>query len=356
MNQRRPSTMHDVARLVGVSKQTVSAVINGKPGITVETTARVRAAIDQLGYRPHHSARSLATGRTYTLALFVFDVSMPIPGMVAVAAEQYAAALGYKLILFNTRESLEREREYMGAVLQRLVDGVIFMPATDASDCPQKLLEAGIPVVTIQRRPTHYEGLSVTLNSAKAGRMAARHLLDLGHRRFVALGGPVTIHTGTERLQGFCEELAACPEPTTCRSLPNPNWRPESGYEAMKRLAAEGVPFSAVFAAGDSLAIGALRALHEAGLDVPRDVSLVGLDDIEMAAFFTPPLTTVRMPVVHMAETCVRLLVEAIDGRPADQRSIVVEPELILRQSTAPFSHTERRVTEDPSLSPRSHV
>lgn len=343
MNQRRPSTMQDVAMLVGVSKQTVSAVLNGKPGITAETTARVRAAIEQLGYRPHHSARSLATGRTYTLALFVFDVSMPIPGMVAVAAEQYAAALGYQLILFNTRESLEREREYLGAVLQRSVDGVIFMPAADASDAPQKVLEAGVPVVTIQRRPTHYEGLSVTLNSAKAGRMAAEHLLDLGHRRFVALGGPVTVHTGIERLQGFCEALEACAEPASCYSAPSPNWRPEAGYEAIRAIIAQDIPFSAVFAAGDSLALGALRALHEAGLDVPRDVSLVGLDDIEMASFFTPPLTTVRMPVVQMAETCVRLLVEAIGGHPAEQRSIVVDPELILRQSTAPFARNERR-------------
>ena len=232
------------------------------------------------------------------------------------------------------RDSLERERVYLSIVLQRSVDGVIFMPATDASDGPQKLIEAGIPVVTIQRRPTHYEGASVTLNSLKAGRLAAGHLLELGHRKFVMLGGPPTVHTAIERVQGFSDELAACPEATTWHLKSNPDWRPESAYQSMKSILAQGVEFSAVFAAGDSLALGALHALHEAGLAVPEDVSLVGLDDIEMAPFFAPPLTTVRMPVVDMAETCVRLLVEAIAGRPAGNQSIVVEPELIVRQST----------------------
>jgi LacI family transcriptional regulator len=342
-------TMRDVGDLLGVSKQTVSAVINGKPGITPETTAQVRAAIEQLGYRPHHSARSLATGRTNMLALFVFDVSMPMPGQVAVAAEQCASAHGYQLVVYNTRDSLEREGAYVSTVLQRSVDGVIFMPAADASEGPQKLVEADVPVVTILRRPTHYEGPSVTLNSLKAGGLAARHLLELGHRNFVALGGPVSVHTGVERVKGFRDELATCPEATLCHLVQDLDWRPISAYRAMKDILAQQTDFTAVFAAGDALALGALRALHEAGLSVPQDVSLVGLDDNATAPFLTPPLTTVRMPVVAMAETCVRLLVEAIDGQAAGSQSIIVEPELVVRQSTAAPSAGMRRRFQAPA-------
>ena len=158
MRTRRQPTMQQVAERVGVSKQTVSAVINGKPGITPETTARVLAAIEELGYQPHFTARSLATGRTHTLALFIFDVSMPLAGRIAVAAEELSYAHGYHLVLYNTHDDIEREQAYISAALQRSIDGAIFMPANDDSAGPQTLLDAGIPVVTIARRPRLYNG------------------------------------------------------------------------------------------------------------------------------------------------------------------------------------------------------
>jgi DNA-binding LacI/PurR family transcriptional regulator len=185
----RPPTMRDVAKMAGVSKQTLSAVINDKPGITGETRDLVRAAIDLLGYRPLLTACSLRTGQTRTIALILADVSSPVTGKMASAAEDYAYAAHYNLVLYNTHEDIERERFYISSVIQRSVDGALFVSAQDESTGRRMLHAAGIPVVVIYRVPRSYSGPTVVLDNLGAGQTASEHLLSLGHERVAHVGG-----------------------------------------------------------------------------------------------------------------------------------------------------------------------
>lgn len=328
-------TMQDVANLVGVSKQTISAVINNKPGITEETRARVRAAIEKLGYRIDHTARSLRTGRTHTIALLITDVSSPFLSKIALVAEDYAYAAQYSLMLFNTRDDPAREVAYANAVIQRSVDGVLFVSAHGENIAVDHLSAAGVPIVAVDRIPQGYNGPSITFNNFAAGRMAALHLIGLGHQRMAHIAGPGFAHISDERLDGFRDILIAndCPEPVYDRA--QGGWGIQNGYEAMQRVLARSRNFTAVFAAGDQMAIGAMRALREAGLDIPRDVSLISIDDIDMAAFVYPPLTTISQSIPEMACEGVNLLLELIQKKTPERDQIVIEPRLVIRQSTA---------------------
>jgi len=327
--------MKDVAEMAGVSKQTVSAVINDKPGITGETRHRVQAAIDQLGYRPLLTARSLRTGQTRTIALILADVSSPVAGKMASAAEDYAYAARYNLVLYNTHDDVERERFYISSVIQRSVDGALFVSAQDNSTGPQMLQAAGIPAVVIDRVPRSYSGPTVVLDNIGAGRTAGEHVANLGHRRTAHIGGPSNVHIARERLAGFRQVLEASGSGSISAAETAQDWRIESGYEAMQRLLRGCREFTAVFAAGDLLAIGAMRALREARLRVPDDVSVIGIDDIDIAAFLWPPLTTVCQSIAHMATVGVQLLLDILQGKEVPGQT-VIEPRLILRESPAP--------------------
>ena len=332
----RSVTMQDVAERLDVSKQTVSAVINNKPGIPEATRERVLAAIEQLGYRPDYTARSLRTGRTRTIALFVTDISSPVFSKLASVAEDYAYAAHYTLVLYNTRDDPQREQSYVDSAIQRSVDGALFVAARDDTVAVESLEAAGLPVVVMDRVPRSYAGPSVSLDNALAGQLAARHLRSLGHTRIAHIAGPASMHISEERLQGFlgvldAEGLAddACVERAG-------GWQIECGYAAMQRLLAKGAEFTAVLAAGDLLAIGAARALREAGSRIPEDVSLVGIDDIDLAAFTYPPLTTVSQGLTEMATRAARVLLELLAGQEPEQRRVKIVPQLVVRHSTAP--------------------
>jgi len=330
--------MKDVAQLVGVSVQTVSAVVNDKPGITDETRARVLAAIEQLGYRPYSVARSLRTGQTRTIALVVSDIANPSFATMASAAEDHAHSFGYSLVLYNTHDDIEREAGYIQTATQRWVDGVLFVSAEDRMTSLDAFWAAGIPAVAIDRIPEGYGGPSVTLDNVKAGRAAAEHLLDLGHTCIAHISGPLRLRLARERQAGFRQAIEG-------RGLaPGPcvggvgNWECDFGYRAMPRILEHSPRPTAVFAANDRMAMGAMRAAYEAGLRVPDDVSIVGLDDIEVAAFQIPPLTTVQQSFAELATLAVQLLLEILEGKEPAQIQIVIEPALIVRQSTAPPS------------------
>lgn len=334
-NRMGNPTMQDVANLVGVSKQTVSAVINHKPGITEETSARVRAAIEQLGYRIDHTARSLRTGRTHTIALLITDVSSPFLSMIAGVAEDYAYAAQYTLMLFNTRDDPEREVAYANSVIERSVDGVLFISAHSENIAVEHLTEAGVPTVAIDRVPKNYTGPSVTFNNRAAGRMAAEHLLGLGHIRMAHIAGPEFAKISDERLAGFQEVLHENGIRAPLVERAEGGWGIQDGYEAMLRLLARSQDFTAVFAAGDQLAIGVKRGLRDYSLDIPGDVSLISIDDIDLAPYVDPPLTTISQSIPEMARQGVTLLLDLIKMKRPVNDKIVIEPRLVLRKSTA---------------------
>ena len=334
--RRRGATMQDVADLLNLSKQTVSAVINEKPGITEETRARVLAAIEQVNYRMDLRARSLRTGRTHTVALIVPDVSSPVAGKMASAAEERVYARHYNLVLYNTHEDLARERFYIDSILQRAVDGVMFVSARDESTALDKLRAAGIPAVVVDRVPQNYTGPAVVLDNTAAGRLGAEYLMALGHTRCAHIGGPAQVHIARERLAGFCAVLAEHSlAPVAIEQADD--WHAESGYEAMGRLLRRTGDFTAIFCAGDLLAIGAMRALREAGRRIPEDASVLGIDDIELAAYLAPPLTTVSQSITEMATLGVEILFDLLAGKEPDPPRVVIEPRLVVRESTAPL-------------------
>lgn len=332
----KPPTMKDVAQLVGVSIQTVSAVVNNKPEITAETRARVLAAIEQLGYHPYSVARSLRTRQTRTIALVVSNIASVAIAAMASAAEAHAHAFGYSLTLFNTHNDVERETSYFNTVAQQWVDGVVFIPAMGQLGRVDILQAANIPFVAIDRVPDGYSGPSVMLDNLEAGRLAAEHLLDLGHRCLAHLAGPLSIRLARERLAGFQQAIEARGLTLNAEAIAegNCNFTCHSGYLAMQRLLALPVRPTAVFAANDLMAIGAMRAVDEAGLRVPQHISIVGVDDIEVAAFQTPPLTTICQPFTQLATQGVQLLLDILAGKELTRPQVVIEPTLIIRQST----------------------
>ena len=339
--KRKAPTMKDVAELVGVSAQTVSAVINDKPGITGETRARVLDAIEQLGYRPYSIARSLRTGQTRTLALIVSDIANPSFGTMASAAEDYAHEFGYSLTVHNAHDDVEREASYIQAATQRWIDGVLFVSAGDQMASLDTLQHAGIPSAAIDRIPDHYTGPSVTLDNLEAGRLAADHLLDLGHTCVAHISGPLRLRLARERLAGFRQALQERGLEPGSSAFGEGDWECESGYQAMTEILKVRPRPTAVFAANDRMAIGAMSAIHSAGLRLPDDISVIGLDDIEVAAFQTPALTTLRQSFAELATRAIQLLLEIIEGRQPDPIHIVIKPALIERQSTAPPPDSE---------------
>jgi LacI family transcriptional regulator len=327
--------MKDVAQLAGVSIQTVSAVVNNKPDITEETRARVLSIIEQLNYQPYAVARSLRTRQTQTIALVVSNIASVAIAAMASAAEAQAHSFGYRLILYNTHNDSNRETSYFNAAAQQWVDGVVFIPAMGCLGRLDILQTAGIPSVAIDRVPDDYGGPAVMLDNLKAGRLAGEHLLSLGHKHLAHIGGPMEIRLARERLGGFKQTLEAHGlDGDACTVVEETTFTCQSGYVAMQQLLRHRPHPTAVFAANDLMAIGAMRAVDEVGLRIPQDISIVGVDDIEVAAFQTPPLTTIQQPFTQLATLGVQLLLDILAGKELVQPQIVIEPTLIVRQST----------------------
>jgi LacI family transcriptional regulator len=331
---RKSPTMKDVARIADVSLQTVSTVVNDKPGVTDETRQRVLAAVEKLGYRPYSIARSLRTRRTRTIALVISDIANPSFATMASAAEVHAHANGYSLVLYNTHDDVEREASYIEIATERWVDGVLFVAAADRLDGLAALHSAGIPSVAIDRIPQGYGGPSVTIDNRAAGCLAAQHLLELGHTRLAHISGPLCLRLARERQDGFrrrVEESGVNPGLTACAEG---DWTCIAGYDAMRAVLHQGPRPSAIFAANDRMAIGAMAALTDAGLRVPYDISIVGLDDIEVSAYQCPPLTTIQQPFGDLATTALRLLLDLLADRSPPTTQIVMQPRLVVRHST----------------------
>jgi DNA-binding LacI/PurR family transcriptional regulator len=329
--------MREVAQLAQVSVQTVSAVINDKPEITDKTRDRVLAAIDTLGYRPYTVARSLRTRRTRTIALIISDIANPTFATMASAAEDYAHQFGYSLVLYNTHDNIEREANYIHSASQNWVDGVLFVSADDEIDGLNALRAAGIPSVAVDRTPQDYAGASVAFNNVGAGRIATEHLLDLGHTAIAHISGPLRLGLARDRLAGFqqAHEERGC-KPLAWVGEEGGNWGYEDGYKGMQRLLEQRSRPTAVFAANDRMAFGAIRAIYDAGLTVPGDISVVGLDDIEAAAFYVPALTTIQQSFAQFGVLGIQLLLDIIEKKKSGETQIILEPALIVRESTAP--------------------
>ncbi|MDH6612298.1 DNA-binding LacI/PurR family transcriptional regulator [Streptomyces sp. SAI-208] len=337
----------DVARLAGVSRKTVSRVLNDEPYVSDEARRRVLAAADELGYRLNHAARALASGRTRSLGVVALGTAGYGSATLLVHIEQAVWDAGYALRVINTpdddREGIVGALE---ALLEQGVDGVIVSEPVVKGEVR---LRVDVPVLFLGAPPsfTATRTLTMSVGAHELARAATEHLLDLGHDTVHHLAGPRKRYATKDRIEGWRAALAArgAHEPP----LLNGDWSAASGYTAGRALASDD-SVTAVFAAGDEMAIGLIHALRETGRRVPEDISVVGFDGNPVFAYVTPPLTTVRQPFEAAAREGVRLLVHAVE-RPDIEPPHTGEPpvELVVRGSTAPPpTHRHRPLLHTP--------
>lgn len=328
--RRRPS-MVDVAAAAGVSHQTVSRVLNTPDAVRPATRERVEAAIAQLGYRRNTSARALVTRRTRLIGVLNPGQARFGPANTTMAIEEAARQAGYATTVAVVRDARFATVEAALESLHELgVEGVVFVaPVTQVAPAAVEL-SSRLPVVMVAAGLQDSPSLHVVAVDQRAGaRMATRHLIDLGHRDIVHVAGPNDWFDARTRIVGWRDEMLSAgldPPPIIAGG-----WDPEHGYEIARTLVRERRLPSAIFAANDPMALGMLRAFHEAGVSVPGDVSLVGFDDVEGAGFFEPPLTTVRQPFAAVGERSIEVLLAALDGAPASRT--LIAPELVVRAS-----------------------
>jgi DNA-binding LacI/PurR family transcriptional regulator len=325
--------MTDVAKLAGVSHQTVSRVLNGHPNVSRATRKEVQAAIRELGYRRNAAARALVTGRTHTLGVISFDNTIFGPASMLYGVERAAHPGGYSVLVANVSaaagmfEAVER-------VLEQAVEGIIVIAPRTTDVTALATVAAEVPLVAV-KCGTGAPLPSAAIDNVAGAMRATRYLLDLGHPTVHHVAGPDTWLDAEERVAGWRAALAAsgAAEPAMMQG----DWSAISGYEAGRRLAP--MPeVTAVFCGNDQMALGMIRALAEQGRQVPADVSVIGFDDIPEAGFFWPPLTTVRQDFGELGRRAVAMLIERISGQRPAHPAVPVVPELIVRASTARYA------------------
>jgi LacI family transcriptional regulator len=328
-------TIRDVARRAGVSPMTVSRVINGGHQVSEETRQAVDSVIRELGYVPNVLARGLSARRTRILALIVPDVANPFFTLVVRGAEVIARQAGYRVILCNTENDLEQEREYVQAMLEHRVEGILIAPAGDLSQSTLRLIEQqNVPFVQIDRRVEGVNHDLVQGDGIGDARRLVRHLIDIGHQRIAMFVGIPDVSTSRDRLNGYREALESAGLAFDPSLVFESNFSVEGGYLAGQRLLWLAQRPDAIFAINTLVAVGAVKALREQRLEIPGDIGLVCFDDIEHAALICPFLTVMVQPAESYGRIATDLLLARINQlAPEPVRSVMLSAELIVRES-----------------------
>lgn len=341
-------TLADVARAAGVSKMTVSNVINNKSGMTEKTRVRVQRAISATGYVVNPVARALAGKRSNLIGVLTPRLNWPFVSEILHGASVTTEAAGLNLAIFTTASNVTLERERAG-LLRTLADGVLLViPSEDEHE----ILGDTLPVVTLGAQGKR----TVQVDNHAGGRLAAQHLIDLGHRRIAHITGQHSqLRDAHEREEGFFAGLREAGLELPAEYLEEGEFSEEGGERAASRLLSLPEPPTAIFAANDRSAIGALRAAQALGVRVPHDLSILGFDDIHAARVTDPPLTTIRQPLEEMGETAARLLIDLIRGGQPAESHIRFPATLIVRSSTAPPG-TQSRPSRNAPSTEEAHV
>jgi len=337
-------TITDVARLAGVHPSTVSRALHRADlPLRPETRRRVLAAVARLEYRPSPIARGLRLRRTRTLGMLVPDITNPFFPPIIRGAEEAARERGYELVLCNTDDTPERETAMLHLLRERQVDGLLIATSRMADATIASLRRERFPFVLLNRGSRVAADLAVEVDNERAAEEVVDHLARLGHRRIAHIAGPLSTTTGAERAAGYHKAIRARGLATEKALVSEADAYSEwAGHAAAARLL--GIAPTAIFAANDLLALGALRGVRESGLRVPRDVSLVGVNDIPMVGLIDPPLTTVRVPQREMGEIATKMLIAALEGEPVTRRRVLLDTTLVVRGSTAAPAAAGRRI------------
>lgn len=327
-----------MARLAGVSQATVSNVLNHPERVAPERREAVTRAITELGFVRHEGARQLRSGHSRTIGLLLLDAWNPAFQDMARGVEETTDASGWNLLMANSARALERERTYLRLFSEARVAGMIVIPHDEHADSLHRIRAGGAHVVVVDRAERSDRALSVAVDDAHGGRLAAEHLCGLGHRRLLFIGDAEAATPVHDRLQGISQVVAQAAD-VTLEVWPVP-LSIEGGREAGDRFAALGPDRrpTAILAAIDAVAFGVLQSLFTHGVRIPDDVSVVGYDDVALTRDLWVSLTTVHRPHVEMGVAAARLLLETLEGSMPENRHVLFEPELVVRASTAPVA------------------
>ena len=324
-----PVTLEDIARALNVSKMTVSRAINNHPEINRETRERILATAQKMKYRPNQFARALTTNHSYLIGIVVPDLMHSYFAEICRGVESQARPVGYQNLICSTDEESRKEKDEIEALLSR-TDGLIVASALPASEVKfyRRLLSEGANIVLIDRVLDGLRCSAVTTDDVEVGRLATEHLIKLGHKKIGHLRGP-EVSTSLKRLQGYHEAMTKARLKPLVREC---GFTESDGRTAMQQWIAKNDLPTAIFAANDPAAIGAMSALSEAGLSVPEDVALIGAGNIHYGDMLSVPLTTVSWSKSVMGQEAASLLLGLIDGKKKPSK-VTVPPELLIRRS-----------------------
>jgi LacI family transcriptional regulator, repressor for deo operon, udp, cdd, tsx, nupC, and nupG len=343
LSRSEPATIRDVARELGVSVATVSRALSRPELLRPQTRERVMAVVERLGYRPNLMAQGLRRGQTRAMLLVVPTLS-PFFLEILAGAEEVARAADFAVLLSNSNGDPEREETCFDQVVSGRADGIILL--TGALPAVYAAGKRPLPPLVAVLEPIAQPAVPVIRTDHRAGAaQATQHLIELGHRRIAHIAGSEKVASTAHRREGFCAALAAAGLRLRGELLCPGDFTMRSGAEGMQQLLALQEPPTAVLCANDEMAFGAIRTLRAAGLTVPEDVSIVGFDDLNLAAFCNPPLTSVHIPRHELGRCAARGLIDQIEGRHVPDE-MVLGTRLMIRESTAaarPYADSRRR-------------
>ncbi|PWC19753.1 transcriptional regulator RbsR [Brenneria corticis] len=326
--------MKDVARLAGVSTSTVSHVINNDRFVSDAIRDKVMAAVEQLNYAPSALARSLKINQTQTIGMLLTASSNPFYAEVVRGVERCCYERGYSLILCNTEGDPDRMRRSLETLLQKRVDGVLLMCTESHRPLPDMVSRyPSIPMVMMDWAPFD-GGIDVIKdNSLLGGEMATKYLISRGYRKIACIAGPKDKTTAYNRLEGYRQAMQGAGLPIPAEYEIFGDFEFETGYRAMRQLLALDNRPDAVFTGNDAMAVGVYHALYLAGLSIPGDMAVIGYDDIELARYMSPPLTTIHQPKDELGELAIDTLLYRLGHPDTEPNVLVLTPELMVRHS-----------------------
>jgi LacI family transcriptional regulator len=327
-------TINDVARFAGVSRATVSRVLNNQAYVADDVRTRVQAAMDTLGYHPSRTARRMRAMSSDLVGLIIPDIQNTLFQALVRGVEDAAYAQNMNVVLCNTDDIPDKQKVYVRLMQAEQAAGLIVVP-THPNDGAmlEPVRNAGIPIILLDRDVNNFEADSIRVDNVRGALLAARHLITLGYQRIALIAGTQYLTPGRERLQGFYDAMHERGIEIDQALVKVGNFKIENGYELALELMNAAAPPDAIFASNNLMTLGALRALHELGLRVPQDVALVGFDDMPWAEDLNPPLTAVSQPGYEIGQQAVQLLLKRIERPDAPFSRVILQPKLIVRQS-----------------------
>lgn len=329
------TTIKDVARQVGVSPSVVSRALNNRYGVKESTRKKILRAAKEMGYYPNAVARSLVTRRTATIGVMMADLSEPYFTQIIKGMEFSASKTGYTLLFSNSYESLEQSKVLQKMVYAERVDGVIIVGSNiKEQEYIFSLVEREFPFVLLERNFADPRINCICLDNQHGGYLATKYLIGKGHTRIAHISGKMGIQVALDRLEGYKKALSEAALPFAEELVIPGNFVWQDGYAAMKKLLLPRPACTAVFTANDTMAFGALQAITESGLLVPKDIAVMGFDDLEFSSLTNPPLTTVRQPRYEMGKEAVRIVASLLKkGFSEKGVKLCYQPEMVIRRS-----------------------